>query len=196
MNREPPNAAAAPARYSHVAIALHWLMALAIVGLLGVGMWMTDLPASPQKIQIYGWHKWIGLTVLGLALLRVLWRVHRRPPAAMPGMPRWQERAAASVHGLLYALMFAMPLSGWLLNSATGFPLTWFGLFKVPALIARNRDAIAFWEQVHEYLAWALMALIALHVAGALKHHFIDRDGLLQRMWPQRRGSASNGGKS
>lgn len=173
-----------PGRYSHVAISLHWLMAIAIVGLIGVGLWMTDLKASPQKIQIYGWHKWVGLTVLALALLRVMWRVHRPAPPATVVMVRWQALAAGATHGLLYLLMFAMPLSGWLLNSATGFPLTWFGWFKVPALIARDREAAVLWQQVHEYLAWALIALIALHLAAALKHQWLDRDGLMRRMWP------------
>lgn len=171
-------------RYSGVAIALHWLMALLILGLIGVGVWMSDLKPSPRTIQIYTWHKWIGLTVLLLALARVLWRVYRRPPPAPAGLPRWQALAASGTHGALYLLMFAMPLTGWLQNSAAGFPLTWFGLFKVPALIERNRDAFQWWQDAHETLAWLLMALIALHAAAAIKHHLIDRDEVLRRMLP------------
>jgi cytochrome b561 len=177
-----------PARYTAPAIALHWLMALALIGLLGVGTWMTGLKPSPDKIAIYNWHKWIGLTVLALAAIRLIVRVLRRPPP-LPTMPTWQQWAARGGHGALYALMFAMPITGWLQNSAAGFPLTWFGLFKVPALIARNTADFRFWQSVHEWLAWALMALIALHVAAAIKHHFIDRDGLLRRMLPARKAS-------
>lgn len=171
-------------RYSGVAIALHWLMALLILGLIGVGVWMSDLKPSPRTIQIYTWHKWIGLTVLLLALARVLWRVYRRPPPPSADLPRWQALAASGTHGALYLLMFAMPLTGWLQNSAAGFPLTWFGWFKVPALIERNRDAFQWWQDAHETLAWLLMALIALHVAAAIKHHLIDRDEVLRRMLP------------
>jgi len=171
-------------RYGPVAIALHWLIALAILILLGVGLWMTELKNSPTKIEIYTWHKWVGLTVLALAAFRLLWRLYRKPPTPLPG-PSWQLRAAAGTHGLMYLLMLAMPLSGWLQNSASGFPLSWFGLFKVPALIARDREAFAFWQQVHEWLAWTLMAVIALHLAATVKHHFIDRDSTLTRMLPR-----------
>jgi cytochrome b561 len=175
-----------PARYSTTAIALHWLMALALIGLLGVGTWMTGLKTSPDKIAIYNLHKAIGLTVLALAALRLILRVLRRPPP-LPAMPAWQAWSARIGHGSLYALMFAMPITGWLQNSAAGFPLTWFGLFKVPALVPRDSADFRFWQSMHEWLAWALMILIAVHVAAAFKHHFIDRDGLLRRMLPARR---------
>lgn len=174
-------------RYTHTAIALHWLMALAVIGLLGVGTWMTGLKPSPTKIEVYTWHKWIGLTVLLLVLVRVLWRLRHTPPPLPVGTPAWQRRAAAASHGLLYALLFAMPLTGWLQNSAAGFPLSWFGLFKVPALVDRDKEAFAFWQGTHELLAWLLMALILVHIAAALKHYLIDRDEVLRRMLPARR---------
>ncbi len=177
-----------PTRYSSMAIALHWLMALALIGLIGVGTWMTGLKPSPTKIMIYNWHKWIGLTMLMLVALRLIVRVLRRPPP-LPAMPVWQARAARASHATMYALMFAMPITGWLQNSAAGFPLTWFGLFKVPALIPRDSADFRFWQSVHEWLAWALVVLIVLHVAAALKHHFLDRDGLLDRMLPARQAS-------
>ncbi len=178
----------APVRYGRLAIALHWLMALAILGMLGVGLWMTELKTSPLKIEVYSWHKWTGLSILLLATVRLLWRVHRPPPPLAESIPAWQARAAGLTHHVLYALMFAMPLSGWLQNSAAGFPLTWFGLFKVPALIARDKSAFAFWQQTHEVLAWTLLALIALHLAAALKHHFVNRDDTLRRILPWRSG--------
>ncbi len=171
------------ARYSSFAIFLHWLMSIAVIGMLGVGLWMHELKNSPFKIEIYTWHKWTGLTILMLAVVRVLWRVHR-PPPPMPPMPRWQELAADGSHYLLYGMLFAMPLTGWLMNSAAGFPLTWFGLFKVPALLSRNRDAFEFWQETHEVLAFALIALICVHIAAAIKHHLIDRDDVLARMLP------------
>jgi cytochrome b561 len=173
-------------RYSGVAIALHWLMALAIVGMLGVGLWMTGLKNSPAKIEVYTWHKWVGLTVMALALVRLLWRVHRPPPFLAESIPAWQVTTAAYTHRLLYTLMLAMPLTGWLQNSAAGFPLTWFGLFKVPALVPRDKAAFAFWQQTHEWLAWALLGLIALHVLAALKHHLVDKDDTLRRILPWR----------
>ena len=170
-------------RYGLVAVALHWFIALAILALLGVGLWMTELKNSPTKIEVYTWHKWVGLTVLGLAAFRLFWRLYRRPPPPLSA-PTWQLRAAAGTHGLMYLLMLAMPITGWLQNSASGFPLSWFGLFKVPALIARDREAFVFWQQVHEWLAWTLMLMIALHLAATVKHHFIDRDSTLTRMLP------------
>lgn len=173
-------------RYSVLAIALHWLMALLVIGLLGVGLWMTGLKNSPFKISVYGWHKGLGLTVLALVLVRLLWRVHRPPPMLAESVPAWQVATATYTHRMLYALMLAMPLSGWLQNSAAGFPLRWFGLFKVPALIGRDKAAFAFWQQVHGWLAWTLIALIVLHALAALKHHWIDKDDTLKRILPWR----------
>ncbi|GMU42420.1 MAG: cytochrome b [Xanthomonadales bacterium] len=185
--RHTPDFSFAPepvARYSGLAITLHWLLALLVIGLLGVGVWMTGLKTSPTKIAVYGWHKALGLTVLALAVLRLLWRVHRPPPPLAESIPAWQVALATQAHRAMYTLLLAMPLSGWLQNSAAGFPLTWFGLFKVPALIARDKAAFAFWQQAHEWLSWALMALIVLHVLAALKHHYLDRDDALKRILP------------
>lgn len=189
--RRNPDYAFAPEpmpRYTGVAIALHWLMALAILGMLGVGLWMTGLKTSPSKIEVYSWHKWIGLTILALAALRLVWRAYHPPPFYAESIPAWQLQVATWTHRAAYLLMFAMPLSGWLQNSAAGFPLSWFGLFKVPSLIGRSKEAFAFWQQTHEVLAWTLMALVALHVAAALKHHFLDRDDTLTRILPGKRG--------
>lgn len=182
--------AGAPTRYGAVAIALHWLLALSILGLMGVGVWMTDLKPSPRTFEIYALHKSAGLLVLALAAFRLVWRATHRPPPP-PAMPAWQALAASGTHVALYVLMLALPITGWLQHSAAGYPLSWFGLFKVPALIGRDREALALWQQWHEWLAWALAALVLLHVAAALKHHFLDRDGLLGRMWPARTRSGA-----
>jgi cytochrome b561 len=170
-----------PARYGAVAIALHWLTAILVIGLAGVGFWMTDLKPSPTKIEIYGWHKAFGLTVLALTVVRLAWRATHPPPPLLLAS-RAMRTLAHSVHGLLYLLLLAMPVTGWLMNSAAGFPLSWFGLFRVPPLIERNREAFEFWQDVHATLAIVLVGLIALHVAAALKHRFVDRDATLARI--------------
>ena len=170
-------------RYTLPAIALHWLLALMILGAFGFGLYMTGLPFSPARLKLYNWHKWAGVTILALTVLRLLWRLSHRPPAP-PAMPAWQQQAYRATHGLMYALFFAVPLVGWAYSSAAGFPIVWFGVLPLPDFVPVDKalaEAIKPW---HERLAWTLIALVALHIAAALKHHFIDRDGLLSRMRP------------
>jgi cytochrome b561 len=163
---------------------LHWLMAVLIITLGLVGLYMADLPNSPQKIKIYALHKSIGLTVLALLLLRVAWRMADRRPDDVP-MPRWQVLAARGVHALLYVFMLVLPLSGWLYNSASGYPLQWFGLFNLPSLTGGSDAALkGTAHAVHEYGFYGLVLLLLAHVGGALKHHFVDRDETLIRMLP------------
>lgn len=171
---------------------LHWLIALMVFGLLGVGLYMTDLRISPQKIQLYMTHKSVGLTVLMLMLLRLAYRLKNPAPALPVGIPGWQKTASHISHAALYLLLFAMPISGWLMNSASGFPMKYFGLVRVPGLIARSQENLALFKAVHFYIAWTLMALIAVHILAALKHHFIDRDTVLRRMLPSFRYQSSN----
>ncbi|WP_286999344.1 MULTISPECIES: cytochrome b [Comamonas] len=175
-------------RYTLPAIALHWLLAAGLIGLLVFGWYMVDLPFSPTKLKYYNWHKWAGVTILLLSVLRLLWRMTHRPPAlptAMAAaMPRWQQLAHHGVHHLLYALFFAVPLIGWAYSSAAGFPIVWFGVWQLPDFVAANpalAEAIKPWHMISAY---TLVALIALHIAAALKHQLIDRDGLLRRMLP------------
>lgn len=168
-------------RYTPVAIALHWLLALAIVGAFGVGLYMADLPLSPTKLKLFNWHKWAGVTILALSALRLLWRLTHRPPADV-AMPAWQARLAHATHGLLYLTFFAVPLTGWAMSSAKGFPIVWFGVLPLPDFVPKDHDLGELLEDVHAALAWGLALLVLAHVAGALKHHFIDRDGLLKRM--------------
>ena len=163
---------------------LHWLIALMVFGLLGVGLYMTDMRISPQKIQLYMTHKSVGLTVLMLMLVRIVYRLKNPTPALPESIPGWQKAASHISHVLLYLLLFAMPISGWLMNSASGFPMKYFGLVRVPDLIARSQENLALFKAVHFYIAWTLMAVIAVHVLAALKHHFIDRDSVLRRMLP------------
>jgi cytochrome b561 len=168
-------------RYSTVAIGFHWLLAVAIVGAFSMGVYMSDLPFSPQRLKYYNWHKWAGVTILTLSALRLLWRLTHRPPADLP-MPAWQRTVAHATHWGLYALFFAVPLVGWAYSSAAGFPIVWFGVLPLPDFVSPDKalaEAIKPW---HGYLAYALAVLVLMHIAAALKHHVIDRDGLISRM--------------
>jgi len=171
----------ATARYTAPAIALHWLLALMIVGAFGVGVYMHELPMSPTRLKLYNWHKWAGVTILALSALRLLWRLAHRPPADV-AMPGWQATAAHATHVALYALFFIVPLVGWAYSSAAGFPIVWFGVLPLPDFVPVDKalaEAIKPW---HERSAMLMAALVLLHVAGALKHQFVDRDGLIDRM--------------
>ena len=170
--------------YTATAKALHWLMALLLFGLLALGFYMQDLPLSPQKLQLYSWHKWAGVTVFLLVLFRLAWRVTHRPPALPDHMPKVMQLAAHAGHALLYLLMIAIPLSGWLMSSAKGFQTVWFGILPIPDLVDKNKELGDLLQTVHESLNWLLVAVIAGHVGAALKHHFIDKDDILTRMLP------------
>src|SRR5690606_30568132 len=121
-------------RYNTISIVFHWLIALLVFGIFPLGVYMHELPFSPQKLHYYSWHKWTGVTIFFLALLRILWRITHQPPAPPP-MPRWQHIAAEIVHRLLYALIVLIPLSGWLMSSALGFQTVWFGKLPLPDLL-------------------------------------------------------------
>jgi cytochrome b561 len=173
------------ARYTATAIALHWLMAVLILGSFGVGLYMSDLPLSPTKLQIYSWHKWAGVTAFLLVLLRIVWRATHVPPPLPAAMPRWQQLAAHGGHALLYLLMIAIPLSGWLMSSAKGFQTVYFGVLPIPDLLAKNKELGDVLKGVHETLNFLMIAIVVGHVGAALKHHFIDRDDILTRMAPR-----------
>ncbi len=172
-------------RYTPTAIALHWVLALMILGSLGVGATMTELPFSPQRLKLYNWHKWAGITILVLSAGRLLWRLSHRPPADPP-MPAWQRRAAHATHAALYLLFFAVPLVGWAYSSAAGFPIVLFGVLPLPDFVPADEALAEMLKPWHGRLAYLLTALVVLHVAAAVKHQLIDRDGLLWRMAPVR----------
>lgn len=171
-------------RYTRTAVALHWLVALGIFVAFPLGMYMQDLPLSPDKLRLYSYHKWLGISVLLAASLRVLWRTTHRPPPLLPGMPRWQEIAAHAVHHSLYLMTLAVPLSGWLMSSALGFPVVWFGVLPLPDLVAKDKEFGELLKIVHQGLNFTLLLLVVAHVGGALKHRFVDRDATLARMLP------------
>lgn len=172
-------------RWGGVSQLLHWLIAVLILAMAWLGLTMGDLPNGPDKIATYALHKSIGLSVLALAALRLLWRLYAGAPGAVAGTPRWQARIAGVTHVALYALLLALPLSGWLLNSAAGFPLQWFGLFNLPALAGRDEALHALAAQAHELLFWTLAGLVVLHAAAALYHHLFLGDATLARMLPR-----------
>ncbi len=173
-------------RYTRTAMALHWLIALALFGLFGLGLYMVELPLSPTKLKLYSYHKWAGVTVFLLVLLRLGWRVTHVPPPLPAGMPSWQVRAAAAGHHLLYVLMIVVPLSGWLMSSAKGFQTVWFGVLPLPDLLDKDKALGDALLRTHECLNYLFMAVVGGHVTAALKHQFVDRDGLLSRMLPWR----------
>ena len=175
------------ATYHPVAKGLHWLMAVCIVGLMAVGLIMKDLPLSPEKIQLYSWHKWAGVSVFMLVWLRLLWRVRHPAPALPLTMPAPQRVMAHAGHALLYVLMVVIPLSGWLMSSAKGVQTVWFGLWPIPDLIGKDKALGEALAQVHGWLNDLLIVTLLAHIGAALKHHFIDRDDILRRMLPARR---------
>lgn len=172
--------------YGVMAKGLHWLIALMIVGLLGVGLYMTDLERSPFRSELYGMHKSFGAVVLGLMLFRLFWRAVVSPaPGSVPTHAPWERYLARGVHYAFYVTLIAMPLSGWLMSSAAGHPVSVFGLFSLPDLVGQDNKALAgFMHEAHEILGNVIIALIVLHVAGVLKHLVMDRDGTLLRMLP------------
>ncbi|HMO49141.1 MAG TPA: cytochrome b [Rubrivivax sp.] len=181
-----PLPAAAPARYDNVAVALHWVLALMITGSFFVGLYMADLPFSVQRVKLFNYHKWAGMTILALTLLRLVWRLSHAALPEVPG-PRWQQRAAKATHAAIYLLVFAIALVGWAYSSAAGMQVVVYGVLPMPNLLPVNpelADAVKPW---HGRLAFMLAALVLLHVAAALKHQFIDRDGLMRRILPGRR---------
>jgi cytochrome b561 len=172
-------------RYHGAAIALHWLIAALIVCGFYIGWIMTDIHGfTPTKLKYFSWHKWIGVTVFALAVIRVLWRATHRAPALDEATPAWQKAAAHLVHGLLYLLMLAIPLSGYFYSSAAGIQVVYLGIVPLPTLIGPDQALKATLRTVHVLLNYTLLALVVMHVAAALKHQFVDRDGLLARMIP------------
>jgi cytochrome b561 len=170
-------------RWGSIAQAIHWLMAVAIIGNGVLGLIMDEMPRGMTKLNTFAIHKSIGLTVLALLILRVSWRFFDRKPRDEP-MPRWQRLAAHATHGVLYLLMLAIPLSGWIYNSAHGYPLQWFKWFNLPALAEKNQALSDIAGETHEILFWVIVAVLVAHVGGALVHHWFERDNTLLRMLP------------
>jgi cytochrome b561 len=163
-------------RYGSISRVLHWIMALAILAMIGIGAYMGDLAKEdPLRAQLYAMHKAVGVTLLGLAIIRIVWILVSRPPPMPAALQRWEVVLARSTTGLLYLLMLATPIVGYLMSNAGGKPISYFGLFELPALTGKNHDLHEALEEVHEFLAFTILALVCIHVAGALKHRFLDK---------------------
>jgi cytochrome b561 len=171
-------------RYTLPAMALHWLMAMLIFAAFPLGVYAHKLPFSPLKLQLISYHKWLGLTILLLWGGRVLWRLSHKPPPLPILMPNWQRFVAHLAHSLIYLLLVAIPLSGWLMSSAKGIPVVYFGIWKLPMLINKSKELGDLLKEVHEWLNIGLLSLVALHILAALEHHLIEKDITLRRMLP------------
>jgi len=172
-------------RYTKTAISLHWLSALLIVAAFIMGLVMTDIPGfTPAKLRYFSWHKWLGVTVFALAVLRVLWRIFNQPPPHPAHIPAWQNHVASTTHWLLYVLIFAVPLSGYLYTLAAGVPVVYLGVWPMPVFMAPDAELKPLLREVHYWLDMAMAALVVAHTGAALKHHLIDRDDVLKRMLP------------
>jgi cytochrome b561 len=174
-----------PAAYTRTAIALHWLIALLIICGFALGWVMTDIPGfTPTKLKYFSWHKWIGVTVFALAVIRVLWRATHVPPPLPAGTSRLATGGAHAVHALLYLLMLAIPITGYLYSSASNIPVVYLGLIPLPRLIDPDPVLKETLKTLHVTLNYTLLVLVSLHVLAALKHQLLDRDGVLARMLP------------
>ncbi len=176
----------AAARYSRGAMLFHWLIALLIVGNV-LGAWFSEDLPKPDRAAIMALHKAVGISVLALTLARIAWRLMHRPPPMIETLKAWETALAKVTHWLFYILMLALPLTGWAFVSAAskGKPVSIFGLFEVPALpVTLNKATAGTFNDLHSTLGWLIVALLGLHVAGALKHQFVDHDGTLRRMIP------------
>jgi cytochrome b561 len=171
-------------RYTTTAIVLHWLIAAAVIGLIGWGWWMQTIPKLPvgPRVDAFNLHKSIGMTVLLLMLVRIGWRSRYRPPPFMP-MPRWQAQLAQAVHLLLYVCLIVQPLSGYLGSAFSGYPVRFFGIV-LPAWASRHDMLKDGFSVVHLVNSWVLVGALALHVAGTVKHALLERDGSFRRIWP------------
>lgn len=170
--------------YGIIAQAFHWLVAALVLAQLAIGVYAANLPVSLARLRWLSHHKSLGLTVLVLVLLRLAWRALNRPPELPAAMPRWERRAALATHWLLYLLLVAAPLAGWLYASAAGLSASWFGLFSVPDLVAKDPGRAELFKALHIGLVSLLALLVALHVGAALRHRLILRDSVMHRMLP------------
>lgn len=183
-----------PSHYGAIARLLHWGMAALLVVLAGSGLYMAGLPDAGfdnGRIALILVHKGLGMIALAFAALRLGWRLAGPLPRLAPGLPGWQQVAARFVHLLFYVLMFALPLTGWLMSSAGGYPVPLFAGIRLPDLIGVNEWLFQLLDAVHRWLGYALLLLLALHAGAALHHHFVRGDDTLRRMLPQRRAHGS-----
>ena len=167
-----------------IAKLLHWTIVLLILLQVALITYADELPLGMEKLATIARHKSVGMTILGLAFVRVLWRLINPTPVLPAAMPSWQRQLAKLSHTVLYGCIFLLPLSGWIMSSAKNYPVSWFNFFQFPDLVAASETTFELMHDAHESLVWLLAATALVHVAGALKHHYVDRDAILRRMLP------------
>lgn len=174
-------------RYGIVSIIIHWLMALFLIMLIILGLYMVALPDvgfDVSKIKLIFWHKELGMIALALVILRFIWRLGNIVPLLPPSIPAWQKIAARTVHFSFYGFMFALPISGWMMSSVAGFPMTFLGIIPLPNLVQPNIYDVQMYINIHKWLAYGLIVTISIHISAALLHHFYYKDDTLRRMLP------------
>ncbi|MGC1521736.1 MAG: cytochrome b [Steroidobacteraceae bacterium] len=173
-----------PTRYSAVAQSFHWIIAALIVTQFVLAYAADDLPLGAHKLALLARHKSFGMTILMLAMLRLLWRFRNPPPALPAGMTPLEQFLARTTHIAFYVLLFAMPVTGWVMSSAKNYSVSWFGFFTWPNLIGKNEQTFELLRTTHHVLSYILFTIAVLHILAALKHHFWNKDGVLLRMLP------------
>jgi cytochrome b561 len=164
--------------------ALHWIIVILIITQFVIASRAHNLPRGPALLEAWGWHKSFGMTILMLAVIRLAWRWMNPVPDLTAETRPWERVLARLSHVLLYGLIFALPLTGWLMSSAKNYPVSWFKIFQWPDLVAPDPAFSELMESTHHVLVKVLLAVALLHIAGALKHHFIDKNDVLKRMLP------------
>lgn len=171
-------------QWGSVAKLLHWSIALAVLAMIGLGWWAKQLPYGSLKVDVFWVHKSLGMLILAAMVLRLVWRLANPAPPLPSGLKTWERWAAHWTHYGLYGLLIAMPLSGWVINSAANFPLSVFGWFTVPAITGPDDTVKELAANVHWLLSWLIVGTVALHIGAALKHHIVLKDDVLRRMLP------------
>ncbi len=173
-----------PERYGAVSQFLHWTVVALVITQFVLGFSVAGMPISLQRLMILARHKSIGMTILALVILRLLWRLFSPAPALPATMPSLQKLGAHASHVLLYGLLIAMPIVGWVTSSASHLTVTWFGWFAFPNLVGPDPELAKLAKATHAAMAWVLLATATLHACAALWHHFVQKDGVLRRMLP------------
>lgn len=171
-------------RYGRTAIGFHWLTVTLVLTAVLMGLWMSGLALSPEKLRLYSYHKWIGVTVLLLTLLRLSWRSLVRPPSFGSELPNWQSIAATWMHRFLYACLIAIPISGWLMSSALGFQTVIFGAIALPDAVPKSTGLADLFRAIHQIVNITLGLALALHVVAALDHWMRAPGAREREMWP------------
>jgi cytochrome b561 len=172
------------ARWGFLAQLFHWVIVGLIITQFVLANIAHDLPIGMEKLAVLARHKSVGVTILTLAIMRLVWRWMNPVPELPNTLKPYERMLAKFTHFMLYALLIVMPITGWIMSSARNFPVSWFNLFQLPDLVAPSRPLYDAMHETHELLAWTLVAVATLHVLGALKHHFVLKDDVLRRMLP------------